>query len=132
MTFRLLTCFSLSGAVLLAAALQGKVELVDAKRKSSAEGVVVWLEPVSGKAPLLRIAEVASSEVPTDTIFPPRDWYSSTTHGSRSTISTSRVFTFAKKSSFSRGSSPGLVISTARSGPPTQWVLQSFAEFEAR
>lgn len=51
MTFRLLTCFSLAAAVLSAAALQGKVELVDARKKGSAEGVVIWLEPVGSPAP---------------------------------------------------------------------------------
>ena len=51
MTFRLLTCFSLAAALLPAAALQGKVELVDAKKKGSAEGVVVWLEPLSNPRP---------------------------------------------------------------------------------
>lgn len=51
MTLRLLTCFSLSAAILAAAALQGKVELLDMKKKGSAEGVVVWLEPVHPAAP---------------------------------------------------------------------------------
>jgi len=50
MTFRLFTCFSLTAAVLAAAALEGKVELTDAKRKGSPAGVVVWLEPVNGRA----------------------------------------------------------------------------------
>ncbi|MBI2689185.1 MAG: hypothetical protein HYX27_23015 [Acidobacteria bacterium] len=49
MTFRLLTCFSLGAAVMAAAAIQGKVDLIDAKKKGSAEGVVVWLEPVAGR-----------------------------------------------------------------------------------
>lgn len=51
MTSRLLTCFSLSAALLSAAALQGKVELLDMKKKGSAEGVVVWLEPVNAAPP---------------------------------------------------------------------------------
>lgn len=50
MTFRLLTCFSLAAAALSGAALQGKVELIDAKKKGSAEGVIVWLEPVAPHA----------------------------------------------------------------------------------
>jgi plastocyanin len=50
MTFRLLICFSLASASLPGAALQGKVELTDAKKKGSAEGVVVWLEPVGGRS----------------------------------------------------------------------------------
>ena len=51
MTFPSLVCFSLAAAAALSgAALQGKVELLDAKKKGSAEGVVVWLEPVNGPA----------------------------------------------------------------------------------
>jgi plastocyanin len=51
MTFPSLICFSLAAAAALSgAALQGKVELLDAKKKGSAEGVVVWLEPVNGPA----------------------------------------------------------------------------------
>lgn len=50
MTFRLFTCFSLAAATLSAAALQGKIELTDARKKGSLEGVVVWLEPL-GDAP---------------------------------------------------------------------------------
>jgi plastocyanin len=51
MTFPSLICFSLAAATALSgAALQGKVELLDAKKKGSAEGVVVWLEPVNGPA----------------------------------------------------------------------------------
>lgn len=45
MTFRLLTCFSLAAAAVSGASLQGKVELTDSKKKGSAEGVVIWLEP---------------------------------------------------------------------------------------
>ncbi|HEU0119333.1 MAG TPA: hypothetical protein VFQ91_02330 [Bryobacteraceae bacterium] len=50
MTFRLLTCFSLGAALACGAALQGKAELTDARRKAPPEGVVVWLEPLNGKA----------------------------------------------------------------------------------
>ena len=50
MIFRLLTCFSLATLALTGAALQGKVELLDAKKKGSAEGVVVWLEPAGAAA----------------------------------------------------------------------------------
>lgn len=49
MTSPLLICFSLFAISLSGASLQGKVELTDARKKGSAEGVVVWLEPVSGK-----------------------------------------------------------------------------------
>lgn len=49
MTWRLLTCFSLTAGLLTAATLQGKVELTDAKKKASPEGVVVWLEPVGAR-----------------------------------------------------------------------------------
>jgi len=51
MTFRLLTCFSLAAASLLGAALQGKVELTDTKKKGAAEGVVVWLVPAGAPRP---------------------------------------------------------------------------------
>lgn len=50
MTFLLPICFSLAAAGLAGATLQGKVELTDAKKKGSAEGVVVWLEPVGVRA----------------------------------------------------------------------------------
>lgn len=53
MTFRLLTCFSLIGAALGAATLQANVELIDAKKKGSPEGIVVWLEPVGPSPPPL-------------------------------------------------------------------------------
>ncbi|MSV32622.1 MAG: hypothetical protein EXQ57_08890, partial [Bryobacterales bacterium] len=49
MTLRLLTCFSLVPVTLWGATLHGTVELTDAKKKGSAEGVVVWLEPVAGR-----------------------------------------------------------------------------------
>lgn len=51
MTFRLLTCFSLLAAALPGAAVQGKVELTDAKKKGSAEGVVIWLVPAGAPRP---------------------------------------------------------------------------------
>ena len=38
--------------MLSSATVQGKVELTDAKKKGSAEGVVLWLEPVAGRSPL--------------------------------------------------------------------------------
>ena len=50
MTFLLPIFFSLTAVALSGAALQGKVELTDAKKKGSAEGVVVWLEPVGGRS----------------------------------------------------------------------------------
>jgi plastocyanin len=50
MTYLLPICFSLAAVTLSGAALQGKVELTDAKKKGSAEGVVAWLEPVGGVA----------------------------------------------------------------------------------
>jgi plastocyanin len=64
MTWRLRTCFSLAGlltglpaAQLKAGAVSGRVELRDSKdaavrKKMDYSGVVVWLEPLSGKAPL--------------------------------------------------------------------------------
>ncbi len=50
MTSLLLICFSLAAIALPGATLQGKVELTDARKKGSAEGVVVWLEPVGGRS----------------------------------------------------------------------------------
>jgi plastocyanin len=50
MTSPLLIYFSLFAISLSGAALHGKVELTDAKKKGSAAGVVVWLEPVGGKS----------------------------------------------------------------------------------
>jgi plastocyanin len=50
MTYPLLICFSLSVAAGAGAAVGGKVELTEARKKGPPEGVVVWLEPVGGKA----------------------------------------------------------------------------------
>ena len=49
MTLRLPIFFSLAAVSVFGATLQGTVELTDAKKKGSAEGVVVWLEPVGGR-----------------------------------------------------------------------------------
>jgi plastocyanin len=49
MTYRWLTFFSVLPA--LAATVTGSVELTEARVKSS-DGVVVWLEPLTGRAPL--------------------------------------------------------------------------------
>ena len=48
MTSLLPIFFSLTAIALSGAALHGKVELTDARKKGSTEGVVVWLEPVGG------------------------------------------------------------------------------------
>lgn len=44
MTYRLAICFSAAAAVLAGATIQGRVSLTDAKKKSTAAGVVIWLE----------------------------------------------------------------------------------------
>jgi hypothetical protein len=49
MTWRSLICFSLLAGVAHAATLQGKIQLTDARNAGNARGVVVWLEPVSGR-----------------------------------------------------------------------------------
>jgi len=51
MTSLLPICFSLAAIAASGATLQGKVELTDAKKKGSAEGVVVWLEPLMARTP---------------------------------------------------------------------------------
>ncbi len=57
MIWRLLTCFSLLALFAAAATLAGRVRLHDAKpsgRKLDDSGVVVWLEPLSRPAPVLK------------------------------------------------------------------------------
>ena len=49
---------------------------------------------VSGSTPLASTAGFAASDRPAETSFPPRSWYSSTAHGSRSMTSSSRLPTF--------------------------------------
>ncbi len=51
MTLPSLICFSLAG-VLGAAAINGKIELAEARKGASAAGVVVWLEPVNPRGPV--------------------------------------------------------------------------------